>query len=288
MKQFNAYYLKIGAVAIFLALVILLIYDYVTSNHSNALDTSTTLCTTFPNYLTLEEAPSGSESMDQCFWVDSGALFFVKNKIGSTIVGEIDKESRWKSLYKLSAGEYTDKGTHPQNIFRLINKKNVQDVREELLAYIENYHLSTSSNRDKSNGIFLLARYHDSQNLYLGGIRVDGNAVIKKKSNGVYQTLGIVSYDNRHAYDRTSNPNILPVHTWIGIAVEVKNQKDHSTLIDLDLSFDQGTTWNRVLSVVDRVPEPQLYNAAATGIRSDFMDLYFKNYKVITTDQGIT
>lgn len=240
-------------------------------------------CESFPRELDLEEAESISASGDACWWVDSGASFSVRGGIGQTLMGPIYPGSRWRQLYASSNPVDTENGLYPQNIFRLINTVPRQDFREEVFFNIKSYNANESPNRNASNGIVLFGRYVNDDNLYYAGVRVDGTAIIKRKLNGVYETLGIVTLDNSTDYDRAKNPNMLPVGEWIGLALNIKNEPDAPQIM-IQLSMYVHDTWQTMLAVIDDPTRLQngaiLLRAGNTGIRTDFMDAEFKDYKI--------
>ena len=117
-----------------------------------------------------------------------GQMIF-ENGIGKTIQGDFPEGSKWQKKYEKSNPKDTDNGTHPQNIFRLVTKAKWQNFDQEAYFRINRLNLSSSDNRNESNGILLFNRYEDGDNLYYTGLRVDGTAVIKKKYAGKYYTL---------------------------------------------------------------------------------------------------
>lgn len=248
------------------------------------------LCASFPANLTLEESENELMSSDKCWWVDSGAYFYVENNVAETLHGSLDQSSKWRKIYAKSNSRDTDNGSHPQNIFRLINKKEWQNIDEEVFFTIDSYHLSSSPNRNNTNGVFLMSRYADSQSLYLAGVRVDNTAVIKRKLNGVYKTLATVSLDNffngssspRLAYNRSSQPLLLSIDHVIGIYMQTNNNPDQSVSIIFKVSFDRGP-WKTVLSTVDNPNNfhgEKIISPGHVGIRTDFMDVSFKDFSV--------
>jgi hypothetical protein len=141
--------------------------------------------------------------------------------------------------------------------------------------------LSKSPNRNASNGILLMLRYQDGDSLYYAGLRVDGSAVIKKKINGRYITLAQEKiFDG--IYARETSPNLLPKNKWLGIKSEVKNE-NNSVRIKLFGDLNETGEWQKILEVVDSKnisgSEP-IYKEGFQGIRTDFMDVEFKDFRV--------
>lgn len=230
----------------------------------------------------LTEASSPEESGDKCWWLDSGASFSVLGGIGKTVLGELATTSFWRIKYETNNPADTDEGFHPQNIFRLVNKNKWQDSNQEVLFKIDKYNLSQSKNRNESNGVLLMSHYLDADNLYYAGLRVDGFAVIKKKINGKYITLGEKKYSNVK-YNKQSGLVSLPMNKWIGEKLETKNNSDDTVELILYVDLSGSGEWQELLDLRDSLRSsgaPPLISAGNTGIRSDFMDVEFSNYKV--------
>lgn len=240
-------------------------------------------CETFPEELVLQESDSPETSADVCWWLNSGGSFFVRGGLASTMSGPAERSSRWHRLYAASDPVDTEGGLYPQNLFRLISKKHWLNARTSVEAFIESYNASMSPSRNESNGVFLMTRYYDEDNFYLAGIRVDGTAVIKRKLNGLYETIGQVAYTNPDAYDRLRRPNLLPTGQWLSFAMEVTNESADSVIIRLDVSFD-GEDWHTLLTAVDQPSVldggEKLLSPSSIGVRTDFMDVRFRSYKV--------
>jgi hypothetical protein len=229
----------------------------------------------------LEEAGSAEESASEYWWVDSGGLMNIVAGAGSTIQGTLPEESKWRMLYASSNPQDTDNGLHPQNIFRLLTKSEWKNFSQEMYFRVTNDNMSDSRNRDESNGLLLLSRYTDARDLYYAGVRVDGHVVIKKKLNGVYHTLLEDPYFPG-SYSRAANKSLLPKNTWIGLRSEVLTLgKDH---VKIRLYLDVGGTgkWELVGDADDRDNKygPVIDESGFAGVRTDFMDVEFKGYKV--------
>jgi hypothetical protein len=144
---------------------------------------------TFNNDGTLYETSKEEWSSSPYWWLTSGGKLVIEEFVGKTNHGDLPITDPWRVLYAASNPLDTDNGRHPQNIFRLATKRTGTDVRVETLFKIERDNFSDSSNRNATNGLLLMSRYVDYNNLYYAGVRVDGAAVIKKKYNGRYYTL---------------------------------------------------------------------------------------------------
>ena len=229
----------------------------------------------------LEETGSIFTSDNKNLWLNSGGQLFLKGSIMKTLQNDLPINSRWRISYLKSNPEDSKNGYRPQNIFRLITKREWKDFRQEVYFKILKYDTSNSTHRDISNGILLLNRYQDSNNLYYAGIRVDGTAIIKKKINGEYYTLAQNKIFEGE-YDRDKNPILLPFNKWMGIRTEIKNFNNSYVKIKLLLDRNNDGYWELVLETNDNginYGGPAFLSNSHTGIRSDFMDLEFKNYK---------
>lgn len=229
----------------------------------------------------LNESGESTESSSPYWWLNSGGIMKIKESVGSTNIGELGKLSKWRILYKISSPTDTDDGYHPQNIFRLLSRATWKDFYSQSYFNILKDNLSNSPNRNASNGILLMLRYQDGDNLYYAGLRVDGTAIIKKKVDGQYITLAQEKMFEG-VYNRETNPNLLPKNKWIGIRSEIKNE-NNSVRIKLFSDINKSGQWEKILEVVDSKKvsgsEP-IYNEGFQGIRTDFMDIEFKDFKV--------
>jgi len=228
----------------------------------------------------IEETESLDKSQDKYWWLNSGGYFFRENGIGKTFQGNVSNSSRWFWEYKESNPVDTDGGVHPQNIFRLITKGKWQNFDQEAYFKVKKYHLSGSPERYASNGLFLINRFQDSDNLYYTGLRVDGTLVIKKKFDGKYYTLAQRKIIDGE-YDRKDNPNLIPVDEKIGLKCSISNLEYGKVLIQL--LVDNGENWQLMLAVTDaRSGNISIIdNPGLGGIRTDFMDVEFYNYSIV-------
>jgi len=230
----------------------------------------------------LEETGSMEESPSLYWWLNSGGIVHVNDGEGQTIQGNLPRFNRWRIAYSLSNPDDTDDGYHPQNLLRLLTRNKWENFSQEAYFKINNYHLSPSVNRNASNGVVFFLRYKDSDNLYYAGLRVDGQAVIKKKLNGTYYTLASKPFYSG-TYNRDTNPNLLPLGNWIGIRSNVKTSPDGTVSISLFVDRDHTGQWEPVMEVIDngtRFGRARIAGDGYAGIRSDFMDLQFDDYKI--------
>ncbi|HLP86835.1 MAG TPA: hypothetical protein VK153_03120 [Candidatus Paceibacterota bacterium] len=229
----------------------------------------------------LQESGSIMTSTSPYWWVNSGGKLILEDGLGKTIQGELPTDDKWRKIYSRANKEDTDNGYHPQNIFRLITKGSWYNLSEQAFFKVTSSNLSESSNRNESNGLLLFSRYIDSDNLYYTGIRVDGHVVIKKKKNGVYYTLAekrIIAGE----YNRLTSPNLIPKETWIGIKSEIRTTLDKKVEINLYTDISNTGVWELALSALDDgVDSGGIIDASGkAGIRTDFMDVLFNDYKV--------
>ncbi len=230
---------------------------------------------------TILESPTINKTNGNQYWLNSGAMYYVQGSLGQTIQGDLSKYSQWRLLYSITNPTDTDDGYHPQNIFRLITKNLLSSsTTEEVYMRITKDNLSKSPNRNISNGIFLMSRYVDADNLYYAGIRVDGTAVIKEKINGVYHTLAQKQVFSGDSYNRDSNPNLLPKHQWIGMKMKIQTIDKNTVKIDLFLDPTDSGSWDETLSTTDTIQKgaTPIFNPGRAGMRTDFMDVEFRNY----------
>jgi len=234
---------------------------------------------------TLEETATSELSPSPYWWLDSGGELRIKDGVGSTVVGELATLSRWRVAYGKSNPIDSDNGYHPQNIFRLVGRTIWRDVRAETSFRILADRINQSPHRNESNGLLLMTRYLDGDNLYYAGIRVDGTAVIKKKYRGIYYTLAQRQIFSG-SYNASTSPNLLPHDTWLTLRVEVKNLFNGSVSISLSLQRegDPEGSWTKVLEVIDDGRNAEMTNPISSGgyvgIRTDFMDVEFKDFRL--------
>ncbi|POZ49849.1 hypothetical protein [Methylovulum psychrotolerans] len=234
----------------------------------------------FDNVATLSETGNMSDSPDPHWWLNSGAYFYRANGIASTVTGELSGIDRFRLLYAASNPIDTDNGYRPQNIFRLVTLGKFKNFTQQVFFNIKNINLSASPNRNQSNGVLFFHRYQDGKNLYYAGIRVDGFAIVKKKSQGRYYELKSVAvYPG--AYNRETLPNLLPVNRWVGLKTVIADTANGSVDISLYLNDQQlGPGWTKVLEIEDTGADiERILTPGYAGIRSDFMDVNFNHYE---------
>jgi len=231
----------------------------------------------------LSESGSLDSSTSPYWWVNSGAYMkMLSTGRGATVQGSLPASDPWRVLYNSNNSEDTDNGYHPQNIFRLVTRSKWANAAQEAYFVIKKDNLSNSSNRNSSNGILLFNRYQDGQNLYYTGLRVDGTAVIKKKKNGTYYTLAQPKGIFPGTYDKTNSPDLMPKNKWIGLKSEVKNLANGAVEIKVYADIGWKGVWTLVAKAVDN---GKTYGGSAFtqagygGIRTDFMDVEFENYR---------
>jgi hypothetical protein len=240
----------------------------------------------FQNDGVLEETGLLAESSSPYWWLNSGGRFQLSSGTGKTIEGEVPASSEWYKAYSKTNPKDTDDGNHPQNIFRLLTRNTWLNFDQEVSFKINRIRMSESSNRDESNGVILLHRYVDNNNLYYAGIRVDGHAVIKKKKKGIYYTMGETPvFTGDAVYNKNTNPNLIPGSKWFSLRSEIINNNND---VQITLFIDKGNGFEKVLSVVDDGESyggETISSQGLAGIRTDFMDVEFDDYKLANKDQ---
>lgn len=229
--------------------------------------------------MALEETDRMDRSASPDWWLNSGGWFLQRGGIGSTWTGEAPAGSTWRDIYNRTNPWDTDQGAHPQNLFRLITRAQWQYPEQQVYFRIVGDNLSGSANRNSSNGVLLFIRYHDADNLLYAGVRVDGSAVIKMKSAGVYTTMAEAPWFPG-TYHRASSPNLIPHQEWIGLRAAVQAGGDAVT-IRLYIDPDRSGFW--ILALQTEVAVGPVSGMIATGyggIRTDFMDVEFDDYRI--------
>lgn len=226
---------------------------------------------------TLKETGSMNETSSPYWWLNSGGYMTLKNGRGMTAQGTVPTSNVWRQAYNASNSLDTDGGTHPQNLFRLVSRSQWNNVAVESQYKIIRDNFSSSPNRNASNGLLLMSRYRDDgQTLYYAGIRVDGTAVIKKKYNGTYTTLAQKKIFNG-AYVDGDTVNLIPHNSWITLRSETDTNSDGSVTVRLLMKKVGETSFTKLLEAKDA--SSPITGAGYTGIRTDFMDVEFDNFK---------
>lgn len=237
---------------------------------------------TFDQSGTLDEAGSMSESSSPYFWINSGGSLAIRNGVGETIQGALSGDSIWHTLYAAANALDTENGAYPQSLFRLVTKSTWGDLEESISFRITNQHMTDSPNRDGHNGVLLFGRYQNGDNLYYAGVRDDGQATIKKKINGTYHTLASAQiFGTSGKYDRHNTPTLLPINKWTGLKMTIENAWDGSVLVRLLLDRENDGSFVSILSARDSgTGGAPLRTTAHAGIRTDFKDVQFENYRL--------
>lgn len=231
----------------------------------------------------LHETKWIDHSTSPYFWLTSGGKFILSSGTGKTIQGELPPTDKWRLAYLGANPIDTDDGYHPQNIFRLVTKSQWKNFSQEIYFKINKDNVSRSPNRNASNGVLFFNRYLDQDNIYYTGVRVDGAVVIKKKFMGTYYTLAYQKVFSNPIYDREVTPDVLPKNTWIGLKSVVTDDVSGSVSIKLFMDVGKRGVWHPVLEIMDnnrRFGAP-LSGPGYAGIRTDFMDVEFDNYRLI-------
>ena len=231
----------------------------------------------------LEEAGGYESSLNNLYWLNSGALAYVYGSTSiRTLTGDLEKGSKWQRAYMVSNPIDTENGYHPQNLFRLFTKAVFSDAVYQTYFKITKIVLSQSPNRNESNGVLIMFHAKDNANLYYAGLRVDGTAVIKKKTTGDYMTLGEVPVFAFAKYDKNSNPNLLPLDVWLGVQVKIKELPLKQEDITLSIDIGNSGMWVPMIHVIDTFQNnvPTLFEPSHAGLRTDFMEVQMKDFTI--------
>lgn len=236
---------------------------------------------------TLHESARFEESTSPYWWLNSGGTLHISGGAGNA-QGALSPLDRWRLAYLRSSAQDTDQGYHPQNLLRLVTKAQGENVRTESHFKILADNFSASPNRNASNGLFLMLRYQDYQTLYYAGVRVDGTAVIKKKYKGVYYTMAQPRIFPG-SYVQGEHINLLPHGEWIGLRADTFTSADGSVRITLFMKREREAAWKKIAEALDsgqygRPAEgvagtPPIAKAGHLGLRTDFMDVQFRNFR---------
>lgn len=232
----------------------------------------------FVGSYTLEEVSPAEHSSSPDFWLNSGAYLYVEDGQARTHLGPLDQDSKWQLAYKDYNSDSTDEGYYPQNIFRLLTRQLYLNSSQELTFNIDKINLSSGEHRNESNGVLLFMRYLDQDNLYYAGLRVDGAYVIKKKIEGEYTTLAYKQYFPGD-YNKSSSPNLVPTSQNLYIKVDILTMPDGTPYIKLFSKRTASDIWELMLDYRD-YSSTAIKVPGANGIRTDFMDVRFVDYRV--------
>ena len=85
-------------------------------------------------------------------------------------------------------------------------------------------------------------------------------------------------------YDRNENPNLLPMDEWLGLKAEFRNTPDGNVDVKLYAKVGKNGEWKLAASVIDdgrkEFGTHIIDGEGHAGIRTDFMDVEFSNYKI--------
>ncbi len=241
---------------------------------------------TFSTNGTLNEVGSPDQSSSPYWWLSSGGQLTVNSGLGQSLQGVIGTDNKWNGIYSKSNPIATDNGSHPQNLFSLFLRAPVLNSDQSISVKINADNLNNTANRNPWNGILLVSRWQNNNNYYYAGIRDDGHAIVKKKVNGIYYTIAEKSLISG-TWNSTSNPSLLPKNTWLRLRSVTNTDSNGVVHIQLYTDMTQSGNWKLVLDAADNGSNGARINTTGlSGIRSDFMDLGFDNYKIV--DPSIT
>lgn len=227
----------------------------------------------------LNETGSMDESSSPYFWLNSGGELHLENGVGKTVQGDLSAGNVWRLLYNANNALDTDDGYYPQNLFRLVTKGMWNNTEQSIRFKITQLNMTDTPNRDGYSGVLLMSRYQDGNNLYYAGIRMDGDAVIKKKHNGSYTTLAQEDlFGSDAGYNKNTNPNMIPGNTWMGLKSVVYTDSSGDVRVEVWLDRNDNGNWEQIASAVDT--SQTIDGPAHAGIRTDYLDVHFDDYKV--------
>jgi hypothetical protein len=254
---------------------------------------ATSLYYTFNSDGVLAESFPMESSSSKYFWLNSGGKLPIKGGVGGTLQGPLPANDYWRVLYGKNNPLDTGNGYYPQNLFRWVTRSTWTNISQELPFKITKMNLTDTPNRDGYSGVLLFARYaSDGQTTYYAGVRQDGTPVIKKKYKGTYYTMSqpAAIFSNGSPYNKDTNPNLIPENKWMAIKFDVVNKADGTAALNLylDQNYDIKTArnWKLVASATDA---PNKYGSTPVlttnyaGIRTDYMDVLFDNYRLTET-----
>lgn len=208
--------------------------------------------------------PNNSNSYD---WQLTSGGYYDLNK-GVLRVNQVDLPSdhKWAKAYATNVD--AEGGAHPENIARIISRQSdFQNFTLSSTFQINRVSLSDSPNRTGDKGLFHMVKYNSQDDLYYCGIRLDGDAVIKRKAGSVYSTLAQIKWWPGE-YDKTTHPCLIPVGVTIGLKTIVKSINGVTSLTFF--VTEPGTTrYIPVLTVSDNYPA--LSGPGKIGFRGDFL-----------------
>ena len=159
------------------------------------------------------------------------------------------------SLYAKHVGAYHRGWTTTYN-FRVLavglsGGKRIRwtDQTASYRGYLWNWHSSASS----TNGLHLFARYQTENDLYVASLRYDGLVTLKKKHCGAYTTLAQKSFGTP------------ALKTWY----------------TLELSAVGTNLGLKINGVVVLTAQDSTFSWGTTGIRTDYADVYFDDWKLV-------
>jgi hypothetical protein len=233
---------------------------------------------TFSGIWMLEEVDHPWHSSHADWWLNAGGRIVSDGSVARTTRGDLLPGDKWRTAYASANPTDTDDGRNPQNLLRLITRQAWQNSRLGMYFRIQRTDDSSSPNRNASNGVFLINRYRDGDNLYYAGLRVDGLAVIKKKAGGKYYLLGKAPVFGG-SYSKWGDSNLIPERRWIGLKTRAVN-RDGGVRLELYLDMRDGTGWRRILEALDngKLGGGPFTGDGYGGIRGDFMDLEFSMF----------
>ena len=269
-----------GALSVIILLIVAVLLFTTERGHVPSTEVSSPFVYLFNKSGFLEETGEAANTKSPYWWLNSGGRLEISTSTGSTMLGDAPSNDRWRKAYAVSNPIDTDQGLHPQNLFRLVTRSMWGNARQEVELYVVADNLSQSPNRNASNGLYLMSRYIDGDTLYYAGLRVDGMATIKKKYRGIYYTLAEAAVFHG-TYDKNKSPSLLPHNMWISLRVDTY-RINGGIIIKLFMKHESDSKWKELVEATDhgQYGTPPIEESGRNGIRTDFMDVEFKSYRM--------
>jgi hypothetical protein len=228
----------------------------------------------------LYEASTMSESSSPYWWLNSGAYLDISGGVGKTVQGSLPSADKYRLEYFSSDTVSTDNGYHPQNIFSLYTRQKWGSSDQQVYVKINAVNLSNTANRYPWNAVSLVSRKQDNGDFYYVELRMDGYGAVKKRAAGINYTLSSLKLFPG-TYSSTTNPNLIPKSTLIGIRQKTTTLSNGTVQVQLFADTAGNGSWKLVAEANDNGSKGRIISAQGySGLLSDFMDLQIDNFKI--------
>ncbi|MDP3963129.1 MAG: hypothetical protein Q8Q39_01395 [bacterium] len=229
----------------------------------------------------LRETSAKNDSTSPYWWLQSGGLLTISGGAGNTIQGDLSAADPLRIAYAKKTPGLSDNGFHPQNLFKLLTKSAWENGSQQITATISGQNLYAADNVHPWNALSLISRYRDSTTFYLASLRMDGTAVIKKKTANQYYTLAS-SKVLAGTYDSIANPSLLPEDKPIVLRSDTETAADGSVTIRFYVDIGKTGSWKLAAEAHDTgsAGGSPITGAGLNGIFGDFMDIRMDDYAI--------